>query len=50
MYHFAKSGAPTLRRNREVRVASQQQPEQILMQIIIAVNLQKGQNAMGIQI
>lgn len=49
MYHFAMSGIPTLRRNREVGVASHQQPEQILMQIIIAVNLQKGQNAIGIQ-
>lgn len=49
MYHFAKSGVPTLRRNREVGVASYQQPEQILMQIIIAINLEIGQNAIGIQ-
>lgn len=51
MVPFCKeSGIPTLRRNREVKVASHQQPEQILMQIIIAVNLQMGQNAIGIQI
>lgn len=49
MYHFAKSGVPTLRRNREVGVASYQHPEQIFMQIIIAINLEIGQNAIGIQ-
>lgn len=49
MVPFCKeSGVPT-RRNMEVGVASHQQPEQILMQIIISVNLQMGQNAIGIQ-
>lgn len=50
MVPFCKeSGMPTLRRNREVGLASHQQPEQVSMQRIITVNLLLGQNATDIQ-
>lgn len=46
---YKESGVPTFRRKREVGLAPRQQPEQVLVQRIIAINLQMGQNAIGIQ-
>lgn len=51
MVPFCKeSGVPTLRRKREVGLVPHQQPEEALMQRIIAISLQMGQNAIGIQV